>query len=107
MILIPMPANGNNPNKAVPKKDRKKEGEEAAPAAAPKAEAAPAAEAPKAESAPAAEAPKAEAAPAEAPKAEQHQQQKLLKKKENSFKFCHVAVSNFYTISRVFPWSFK
>ena len=67
--IIPMPANGNNPNKAVPKKDRKKEGEEAAPAApaaeAPKAEAAPAAEAP------AAEAPKAEAAPAaEAPKEE-------------------------------------
>jgi small subunit ribosomal protein S16 len=67
--LIPMPANGNNPNKAVPKKERKKEGDEAAPV--PKAEAAPAAEAPKAEAAPAAEAPKAEAAPAaEAPKAE-------------------------------------
>ncbi len=71
--IIPMPANGNNPNKAVPKKDRKKEGEEAAPAAeAPKAEAAPAAEAPAeaapAAEAPAAEAPKAEAAPAaEAP----------------------------------------
>ena len=64
--LMPMPANGNNPKKAVPKKERKKEGEEA-PAAAPKTEAAPA-EAPKAE-APAAEAPKAEAAP-EAPKAE-------------------------------------
>jgi small subunit ribosomal protein S16 len=96
--IIPMPANGNNPNKAVPKKDRKKEGEEAAPAA----------EAPKAEAAPAAEAPKAEAAPAaELLKQKQHQQQKLLKKKENSFKFCHVAVSNFYTISRVFPWSFK
>jgi small subunit ribosomal protein S16 len=96
--IIPMPANGNNPNKAVPKKDRKKEGEEAAPAA----------EAPKAEAAPAAEAPKAEAAPAEAaPKQKQHQQQKLLKRKENSFKFCHVAVSNFYTVSRVFPWSFK
>ena len=64
--IIPMPANGNNPNKAVPKKDRKKEGEESAPAAeAPKAEAAPAAEAP------AVEAPKAEAAPAaEAPKEE-------------------------------------
>src|SRR6056300_966963 len=61
--LMPMPANGNNPQKAIPKKDRKKDGEEA-----PKAEAAPA-EAPKAEAAPA-EAPKAEAAPAEAPKAE-------------------------------------
>ena len=95
--LMPMPANGNNPKKAVPKKERKKEGEdapaaapkaeapkeeapkaEAAPAAeapkeeAPKAEAAPAAEAPKAEAAPAAEAPKEEAAPAaEAPKEEQ------------------------------------
>ena len=58
--IIPMPANGNNPNKAVPKKDRKKEGESAeAPAAeAPKADAAPAAEAPKEE------APKADAAPA-------------------------------------------
>src|SRR6056300_168175 len=61
--IMPMPANGNNPQKAIPKKDRKKDGEEA-----PKAEAAPA-EAPKAEAAPA-EAPKAEAAPAEAPKAE-------------------------------------
>ena len=62
--LMPMPANGNNPKKAVPKKERKKEGEEA-PAAAPKA-AAPAAEAPKeeapaVEAAPAAEAPKEEA----------------------------------------------
>ena len=51
--LMEMPANGNNPKKAVPKKDRKKDGDEA-----PKAEAAPAAEAPKEE------APKAEAAPA-------------------------------------------
>ena len=71
--LMPMPANGNNPKKAVPKKERKKEGEEA-PAAAPKAapaEAAKAETAP-AEAAPAAEAPKAEAAPAaEAPKEEQ------------------------------------
>ncbi len=74
--LMPMPANGNNPQKAIPKKDRKKEGSEEAP----KAEAAPAAEAkkeeaPKAEAAPAKkeEAPKAEAAPAkkeEAPKEE-------------------------------------
>ena len=87
--LMPMPANGNNPKKAVPKKERKKEGEEA-PAAAPKAaapaaEVAPAAEAPKeeapaaapkaaapaAEVAPAAEAPKEEAPAAEAPKEEQ------------------------------------
>ncbi len=83
--LMPMPANGNNPKKAVPKKERKKEGEEAT-AAAPKAEApaveAPAAEAPKAEApaaeaapaaetAPAAEAPKAEVSKEEAPKEEQ------------------------------------
>ncbi len=60
--LIPMPANGNNPNKAVPKKERNKKVEEA-----PKADAAPAAEAPK-EEAPKEEAPKADAAPAaEAP----------------------------------------
>ena len=69
--LMPMPANGNNPQKAIPKKDRKKEGEEA-PAAAPKAaEAAPAAEAKKEESPKAKEEdPKAEAKKEEAPKAE-------------------------------------
>jgi small subunit ribosomal protein S16 len=55
--IIAMPANGSNPNKAIPKKERKKEGDEAAPAAAPT----PVAEAPKEE------APKAEAAPAAAP----------------------------------------
>ena len=82
--LMPMPANGNNPNKAVPKKERNKKEEDnkEAPAAgapkeeAPKAEAAPKEEAPKAEAAPkeeaapAAEAPKEEAPKAEAPKAE-------------------------------------
>ena len=36
--LMPMPANANNPLKAVPKKERKKEGDDAA---TPKAEAAP------------------------------------------------------------------
>jgi small subunit ribosomal protein S16 len=77
--IIPMPVNGNNPNKGIPKKDRKKEGDETP--AAPAATAAPAAEAPKEEApaataAPAAEAPKEEApaataAPAaEAPKEE-------------------------------------
>ncbi len=81
--LMSMPANGNNPNKAVPKKERNKKEEdnkeapkaEAPKAEAPKAEAAPAAEAPKeeapkAEAAPAAEAPKEEAPKEEAPKAE-------------------------------------
>ena len=73
--IIPMPANANNPNKAIPKKERKKEGDEAPAAAAPAA-AAPKEEAPKVEAAPAAEAPKeeapkVEAAPAaEAPKEE-------------------------------------
>ena len=65
--LMPMPANGNNPNKAVPKKERNKKEEDNKEA--PKAEAAPAAEAPK-EEAPKAEAAPAEAAPAEAPKEE-------------------------------------
>ena len=73
--LMAMPASGNNPKKAVPKKDRKKEGEEAPKAEATKAEAAPAAEATKeeatkekatkAEAAPAAEATKEEATKAE------------------------------------------
>ena len=67
--IIPMPVNGNNPNKGVPKKDRKKEGDEAAPAA-PAAEA-PKEEAPAVEVAPAAEAPKEEAPAAEVPKEEQ------------------------------------
>ena len=74
--IIAMPANGSNPSKAIPKKERKKEGDEAAPA--PKAEAqsrsrssrSPAAEAAPAAEAPKEEAPKAEAAPAAAPKAE-------------------------------------
>ena len=68
--IIAMPANGSNPNKAIPKKERKKEGDEAAPAATPAAEA-PKEEAPKAEATPKEEAPKAEATPAaEAPKEE-------------------------------------
>jgi small subunit ribosomal protein S16 len=70
--LMPMPANGNNPQKAIPKKDRKKE--EAPKEGSTKAEAAPATEAKK-EEAPKAEAkkeeaPKAEAKKEEAPKAE-------------------------------------
>ena len=63
--LMPMPANGNNPNKAVPKKERNKKEEDNK------------------------EAPKAEAAPAEAApkqkkllKQKQLQQQKLLKQKQ-------------------------
>ena len=72
--LMPMPANGNNPQKAIPKKDRKKEGsEEGKKEEAPKADAAPAGEAKK-EEAPKAEVkketPKAEAKKEETPKAE-------------------------------------
>ena len=67
--LMPMPANGNNPQKAVPKKDRKKEGEEA-----PKADAAPATEAKKEE------APKADAAPATEAKKEEAPEPKEEKK---------------------------
>ena len=77
--LMPMPANGNNPQKAIPKKDRKKEASDdakkedpakvdAAPDGAKKEEA-PKAEAKK-EEAPKADAPKAEAKKEEAPKAE-------------------------------------
>jgi small subunit ribosomal protein S16 len=69
--LMPMPANGNNPQKAVPKKDRKKEGsEEAKKEEAPKADAAPAAEAKKEEAPKADAAPAAEAKKEEAPKEE-------------------------------------
>ena len=66
--LMPMPANGNNPIKAVPKKERNKKEEDNKEA--PKADAAPKEEAPKAEAAPAAEAPKEEAPKSEAPKEE-------------------------------------
>ena len=71
--LMPMPANGNNPQKAVPKKERKKEGESSeAPKAAPAPAAeAPKEEAPKADAAPAAEAPKEEAPKADAAPAEE------------------------------------
>ena len=62
--LMPMPANGNNPQKAIPKKERKKEGSEEAPKAEAKKEEAPKAEAKKEE------APKAEAKKEEAPKEE-------------------------------------
>ena len=67
--LMPMPANGNNPQKAIPKKDRKKESseetkKEETPKAEAKKEEAPKAEAKKEET------PKAEAKKEEAPKAE-------------------------------------
>ena len=77
--LMPMPANGNNPQKAIPKKDRKKEGSEDA-----KKEEAPKAEAPKAEAkkdeAPKAEAKKEEAPKTDAPKAEAKKEEKKLYK---------------------------
>ena len=60
--LIPMPAKGNNPMKAVPKKERKKEAKEQSPKEGQKADAPK--EAPKAEE-------KKADAPKEAPKAEE------------------------------------
>ena len=69
--IIEMPKQGNNPHKAIPKKDRKKEGsEEAKKEEAPKGEAAPTSEAKKEE------APKAEAKKEEAPKAEAKKEEK-------------------------------
>ena len=50
--IIPMPANGSNPNKAIPKKERKKEGDEAAPKQKLLKQKPPKEEAPKAEAAP-------------------------------------------------------
>ena len=67
--LMPMPERGNNPQKAIPKKERKKEGSEEPKAEAPKAEEKKA-EAPKAEEKKAEE-PKAEEKKAEEPKAEE------------------------------------
>ena len=63
--LISMPTNGNNPQKAIPKKDRKKE------------------EAPKADSAPKVEAKKEEAPKADsAPKVEAKKKEEVLKKEK-------------------------
>ena len=119
--IMPMPKPGNNPQKAVPKKERKKEGEEAKEA--PKAEAKkeePKAEAKKEE--PKAEAkkeePKAEAKKEE-PKAEakrknlkQKQKRKNLKQKQkrknlklNRKVVKNAGSKNFYFISRFISWS--
>ena len=79
--LMPMPANGNNPQKAIPKKDRKKEGsDDAKKEDAAKADATPAdgnpkteakkEEAAKADATPADGNPKTEAKKEEAPKTE-------------------------------------
>ena len=74
--LMPMPANGNNPQKAIPKKDRKKEGsDDAKKEEAAKADAAPT-DGAKKEDASKAEAPKAEAKKEEAPKAEAPKEEK-------------------------------
>jgi len=69
--IMPMPKAGNNPQKAIPKKERNKKEEAAPKSDAPKADAPKAAEAPKADASKAAEAPKADASKAaEAPKAD-------------------------------------
>ena len=110
--LIPMPANGNNPNKAVPKKERNKKEEEA-----PKADAAPAAEAPKEEAPKATQHQQQKLQKKKLLKQTQHQQQKLQKKKllkqtqhqlrrKNKLRIIYVASSSVYTLSRCFSWSF-
>ena len=119
--IMPMPKPGNNPQKAVPKKERKKEGEEAKEA--PKAEAKkeePKAEAKKEE--PKAEAkkeePKAEAkkeepkaeAKKEEPKAEAKKEDLKQKQKRKNLKLNRKVVKNagsknFYFISRFISWS--
>ena len=88
--LMPMPVNGNNPQKAIPKKDRKKEASaEAKKEEAPKADAAPAAEAKKeealkADAAPAAEAKKEEALKTDAAPAAEAKKEEAPKKEEAS-----------------------
>ena len=81
--FIPMPAAGNNPNKAIPKKDRKKEESPKEDAAeAKKEETKPAAEAKKEEAKPAAEAKKEEAKPAAEAKKEEAKPAAEAKKEE-------------------------
>ena len=125
--LMPMPANGNNPQKAIPKKDRKKEGsEETKKEESSKADAAPAGEAKK-EEAPKAEAKKEKQKQKQKLKKKKHQKQKLKKKKHqkqklkkkkrqkqklkkkrrNKVKDINVASSSIYTLSRYFSWAFR
>ena len=71
--IMPMPANGNNPQKAIPKKDRKKDGAEGEKPAADGAKAEPKKEEPKAatpKAEPKKEEPKKEEPKAVTPKAE-------------------------------------
>ena len=94
--LMPMPANGNNPQKAIPKKDRKKEGSDDA-----KKE----------------EAAKADAAPTDGEKKKKLQKQKLKRKKlqkqklqkrkKSNLRFTYVKDTSVNTLSRNFPWSVK
>ena len=88
--LMPMPANGNNPQKAIPKKDRKKEGSEDA----------------KKEEAPKAEAKKKMLQKQKLQK-QKLQKQRLKKRKRNNTKIIYDASSSIYTLSRSFPWAFK
>ena len=130
--LMPMPANGNNPNKAVPKKERNKKEEDNKEA--PKAEAAPAEAAPKQKKLQKQKKKKLQKQKQlqqqkllrkKLQKQKQLQQQKLLKKKlqqkllkkkllkkqlqqrkKNNLKIIYVASSSVYTLSRGFSWSF-
>ena len=109
--LMPMPANGNNPQKAIPKKDRKKEGsDDAKKEEAAKADAAPTDGAKKEE------APKAEAKRKKPQKQklkrkkfqkQKLQKQTLQKRKKSNLRFTYVKDTSVNTLSRNFPWSVK
>ena len=113
--LMPMPANGNNPNKAVPKKERNKKEEDNKEA--PKAEAAPAKKLLKKKLLKQKQLQQQKLLRKKLLKQKQLQQQKLLKKKlhkqkklqqrkKNNLKIIYVASSSVYTLSRGFSWSF-
>ena len=104
--LMPMPANGNNPQKAIPKKDRKKEGsddvkkEEAAKADAAPTDGAKKEEAPKAEA-------KKRKLQKQKLKKKKLQKQTLQKRKKSNLRFTYVKDTSVNTLSRNFPWSVK
>ena len=109
--LMPMPANGNNPQKAIPKKDRKKEGsDDAKKEEAAKADAAPT-DGAKKEEAPKAELKKRklqkQTLQKQKLKRKKLQKQTLQKTKKSNLRFTYVKDTSVNTLSRNFPWSVK
>ena len=114
--IMPMPKPGNNPQKAIPKKDRKKDGKEEPKKEAPKQEAKkeePKKEAPKQEAKK--EEPKKEAPKKEEPKKlnkklrKKNQRKKLLSKKlrKKNQRNNNVESTSIYFVSRYISWPFK